>query len=94
MFLQISGCGYTCSECILMKNGICSSCNFNNSIALKCSIMSCLVEKKLDTCLHCELKYKDGVCKTYKKGIRHCPLRFEVLGQEDALKFLSSKDFD
>ncbi|PJB21834.1 MAG: hypothetical protein CO114_03255 [Euryarchaeota archaeon CG_4_9_14_3_um_filter_38_12] len=78
--MQISGCGYACSECVLKENGICSSCSMENEIADVCEIMTCLKDKNLEICLKCPDRYKNGkICETYSNGLRHCPLRIGVL---------------
>jgi hypothetical protein len=78
--MQISGCGYACSEWVLKENGVSSSCSMENEIEDVCPIRIGLKEKNLETCLKCPERYKNGkICETYSNGMRHCPLRIGVL---------------
>ncbi|MDI6916853.1 MAG: hypothetical protein QMC80_03560 [Thermoplasmatales archaeon] len=78
--MQISGCGYVCSECFLKAGGACQSCSKESEVVENCEIISCLEKKGIEHCLKCADRYKNGaVCKTYKQGLRHCPLRIGVL---------------
>lgn len=78
--MEISGCGYACSECLLKENGTCPSCSKDNEMARECGIMECLEMKGMDSCLRCPDRYKEGeICETYSDSLRHCPLRISVL---------------
>jgi len=78
--MQVSGCGYVCSECLLKKKGVCPGCSIDEEIAEVCEIMVCLKGKNLETCLKCPDRYKNGkICETHSNGLRHCPLRIGVL---------------
>ncbi|MEM2934621.1 MAG: hypothetical protein QXL78_06815 [Methanocellales archaeon] len=79
--MQISGCGFACGECILLKEKKCSGCSIESDIAKDCKIIKCNLKKKLTSCLKCDerLTFEKRVCPTYKDGIRHCPIRLCIL---------------
>lgn len=78
--VQLSGCGFVCGECILLRDGTCSGCSIVNQIAKDCRIIKCLSKKKLVNCLKCSDRYVNGkICSIYKVGLRYCPIRICIL---------------
>ncbi|MBN1133347.1 MAG: hypothetical protein JXA38_00145 [Methanosarcinaceae archaeon] len=74
---MISGCGFACDECILLKENICSGCSPDIELARECEIMMCLEENQLDNCLHCRPRLS---CEKYTRALKNCPLRVSIVG--------------
>lgn len=72
----ISKCGYACEVCNLKPE--CGACVPENEARESCVIMQCSTN---DSCMQCDERLG---CKTYKDGLRHCPLRIGVLKKREA----------
>lgn len=78
--VEISKCGYACSECVYGKSHKCKTCTETNPLTKSCGIFRCQVlrGRRYVTCLECAKRIN---CELYKDSLRHCPLRIALLGK-------------
>lgn len=66
--MQLSACGLSCSECVVLGKKWCTK---ENALARSCPIFQCVEKKGINSCIECS-EHVD--CDIFKNAIKDCPL--------------------